>query len=751
MPTDLEIANTKQNLANMYDLLDDLQLDFTDVMDNLRDLLANPNQNDPGQQAMSVVINAFLVAAGTIASAASGGTAFALFAGLGALAYNTVNNNPPADLHGSFADYETRFVRNIHEMQSVLATYSANIEQDWGNTINNPSNNQPINFSLLGTAGFLPGKVSNLEGYNTWRSSTREAADYATWKYFTPLVFRIGVRDNMYQGGSNLACLACFASDDALFDILFNNMHMRPVLNVDFMSIKGDNGNCTESSNTNIMFNWWSLTAGNLNDWASPDVIRYLIKDDGFGNVWNAQGLAWRQDVFLHWGLSQYQMMDWVQAGGNCSELIKPNSAATLLAADPNPASLDHSIIGLADLSDKSMPGISIKSSAGNDVYAQSGMFDNADLSASRLPGSDFRGSSLQSANFSNTDLGGADFRKANLTNANFTGSFLRGADFTGAITTGAVFAGADTTHAKGLTAFTTAPIIPARYKTLPVNYPGITAAAIATLVEIAALAGQTILPATLQAVLDPLPADQHYNYNYELPVQGGPGTVALIARSRGEAGANAFAAVLNQQGQEGQAFIQACRLAGWPSVGLRLSVTGSSVATAAFIDGPVGWPEVSVVLQQLYPANEAGLQSIIDAADNQSLYLWSHDQPAGSDEIALRVRPEHVARLQQLAQLADLPVEEADPVYKMLTNAGAPAVLFLKTVQGKIAPQFSVYLPVTTASKLGSYPLTDAGKQAVKALLDRQKTNPLNIKAIQVQRSTGAAGAVEDTVSMYL
>jgi uncharacterized protein YjbI with pentapeptide repeats len=736
-PTQQEISNAKDNLSNYYDLMDDLQLDFTDIMNNLTLLLSNPT-DDPGQSAMNGVITGLFDVFG-IAAALSGMPAAGPIAGLGALITKAIVDDPPSNLHNQFASFQARFVKNIHDVQGKLGNYSANLTANWNLTITNPATGKSFKLSAFGKEGFVPGKKANLDDYNKYRARFRHAATMVSWKYFIPIVYKIGVRDDSHPDGpmSAYSCSDCWPTKDSAIQTFRDYINIFPASYFKILSFKDK---CKSGGGTLTVYDYWTLGRGG--SYASDSVCEFLFKDDGFGKIIHPNGLTTREEVFQKWGLKKKFLPGVVSYGSNCQLIHSKDSAALTEGQAPKSpaiqkASKDWSalLIDFEVFNDAKLKGANFHAAAGENILAQNADLERANFNEAKIAGADFRRANLRSATFVKADLGGADFRDADLSNVDFTSAFLRGADFSNANVDGAVFKNSDLHFSQGLNIKNKATLVLHRHQApSPDKYTEISRLQ-KDINDLAIAIGLEYDIKSLTSLLEHLTPPYAFNYQLEAPLSKAAKAFSFILRTAGPRGARDIEKLMQGANVEKEAirtFSSRCSNAFWPACGIRISIQEQQLHFEPFLSGPTAWPEVAAHIKKWQVNKSLPLETAVKNLDTQNIYLWGWDADETYNSIGLRIHHQNINRLDVLVSQLGLPAIEGTTLYSAIANSHYPAIVFVKSQKEKLSPVLDLYLPITHKLSLAPKLMDAEAKRRLKRLLELQKTSATSISALK-------------------
>jgi hypothetical protein len=291
MPTDEQLAQVKENVANMMDFTNHVHPFFSDKVNDVYLNLKSDQNTDPGQKFICTLFDSVFWSISALEFV--GATVFASFLGTFFGAY--VGPDAPPNLEKTLASVLERLDATISQALEDLALIYDNPAAYWDKTYTNPLNNKTTSVSSLGdgTSSF---PAQHTELFQAITNSTVFQFRQDLTKSVLPSVYYVYYSD-YYSSWQ-------YQTKEEFFQYASKYIAQYPAYFFKYRQVwKWRNG---QRADVIQYYNFSLVVEGSVVSVASDDLCKWLFQDDGYGHQTNPDGVARRSDVFFGWGLREY-------------------------------------------------------------------------------------------------------------------------------------------------------------------------------------------------------------------------------------------------------------------------------------------------------------------------------------------------------------------------------------------------------------------------------------------------------------
>jgi hypothetical protein len=301
MPSSQQLDNLRNNALNITDFINHLHDYFQDVVNIVFVKINQEKDYDPSQKWISFVYGLTMSAFADVEL--KGSDTFASFMSTILSSYD--NNTPSQEgLNETIGDVWERLSKTFLQANDDLALIAMNPEAYWNKTYWSETLNKTFYLSDLGDIVFPAKDDIQNKGPIVFSSGTDiliQKFKYALTKYVLGKKWSIlHDPDKLFWANGNDKQLTDFAKN-----MIKNNQDIIVLWKPD------ESGSCASCPTRGLSSFEPRLGIGDwYSNWdyfhgASPtqDMMKWLIKDDGYGTILNPDGIATRHEVFYEWDL----------------------------------------------------------------------------------------------------------------------------------------------------------------------------------------------------------------------------------------------------------------------------------------------------------------------------------------------------------------------------------------------------------------------------------------------------------------
>jgi hypothetical protein len=301
MPSSQQLDNLRNNALNITDFINHLHDYFQDVVNIVFVKINQEKDYDPSQRWISFVYGLTMSAFADVEL--KGSDTFASFMSTILSSYD--NNTPSQEgLNETIGDVWERLSKTFLQANDDLALIAMNPEAYWNKTYWSETLNKTFYLSDLGDIVFPAKDDIQNKGPIVFSSGTDiliQKFKYALTKYVLGKKWSIlHDPDKLFWANGNDKQLTDFAKN-----MIKNNQDIIVLWKPD------ESGSCASCPTRGLSSFEPRLGIGDwYSNWdyfhgASPtqDMMKWLIKDDGYGTILNPDGIATRHEVFYEWDL----------------------------------------------------------------------------------------------------------------------------------------------------------------------------------------------------------------------------------------------------------------------------------------------------------------------------------------------------------------------------------------------------------------------------------------------------------------
>ena len=285
-PTQQQVENVQANVQNMMDWVNHLHSYLQDIINETYDYISLPADSDPGQNFVDQLIYGMIT--GGIGSIPGLGILGGFLGGM----FHSYVNSPPPSLQGVLAGVWDRFDKSFLQANTDLALIYNDVAGNWTKSYTNPADGSKIPVSSWGNSVTVPSSTSN--DYQKMTDEAVAAYKVNLAKVLLKVKYEV-VSDpqGVFEPGKSDAEAIAFIQSWSKSNPAY------------YMQAGHDTGGspiCPQKGYTYVE-PFIGYGAGIFAHQLPAETCTWLFKDDGWGVVTNASGLATRADVFCNWGL----------------------------------------------------------------------------------------------------------------------------------------------------------------------------------------------------------------------------------------------------------------------------------------------------------------------------------------------------------------------------------------------------------------------------------------------------------------
>jgi hypothetical protein len=301
MPTQQQLDNLRNNALHITDFINHLHDYFQDVVNTVFVKINQEKDYDPNQRWISFVYGLTMSAFADVEL--KGSDTFASF--LSTILSSYDNNTPSQEgLNETIGDVWERLSKTFLQANDDLALVAMNPEAYWNKSYWSETLNRTFHLSDLGDIVFPAKDDITNKGPLVFSNGTDiliQKFKYALTKYALGKKWSIlHDPDKLFWPNGNDKQITDFAKN-----MIKNNQDILVLWKPD------ESGSCASCPTYGLSSYEPRLGIGDwYSNWdyfhgASPtqDMMKWLIKDDGYGTILNPDGVATRHEVFYEWGL----------------------------------------------------------------------------------------------------------------------------------------------------------------------------------------------------------------------------------------------------------------------------------------------------------------------------------------------------------------------------------------------------------------------------------------------------------------